>query len=540
MLSWSFDNMEFGIIVALLVGIVFFLYGLENLSHEIQMVARERIKKVIGLATKNRWVGAVVGAIATASIQSSSAFTAIVISFVDSSLITFRQAVPLIIGANVGTTITAQLIALNIEELGPLLILLGFVVALVRKYRIIGKSIFYLGFILFAMSLISSAVQPLKSEGWMYQPWANNIISGLVAGIFITILAQSSSVTTGLAVIFAEQGLISLPVAVATVIGANIGTTSTAAIVAARMDEYGKRTAYSHILYNVIGAAAVMLVFNYFIIFVESFGMSPGHMVANAHTLFNVLSAIVFLVFFDWFIRIVEFVQPAKKEEIVFETKYITEEPPADTPTALSLSKKEIQNIARATNELFSSIRLILVENKDEIKHAKKLEEYSDFLNKRISHYLFELSKRKMSKYEAEELSFQIRLSNSYEQLADTAMNFIESVEYMEEIGISLSPTSKYYLDILFKRMNEMVGMLVEERKFDRKRLRKIKKNSKEIEKYISKYYRENVREIAKEFEGLHIGAVFTEILANVEACSEKIITVAEILYSAQPKTKEL
>ncbi len=532
--------MEFGVVVALLVGIVLFLYGLENLSNEIQMVARERIKRIISGATKNRWVGAVVGAIATASIQSSSAFTAIVISFVDSSLMTFRQAVPLIIGANIGTTITAQLIALNIEELGPSLILLGFAVALVRKYRIIGKSIFYLGFILFAMSLISSAIQPLKSEGWMNQPWANNIISGVIAGIIITIIAQSSSVTTGLAVIFAEQGLISLPVAVAAVVGANIGTTSTAAIVATRVDEYGKRTAYSHILYNIVGAAIVLLVFNYFMMAVESFGMSPGHMVANAHTLFNVISAVMFLIFFNWFVGAVEVLQPAKKEEIVFETKYITEEPPRDTTTALSLSKKEIQNLARAMNELFSCVKLILVEEKDEMKHARKLEEYSDFLNKKISQHLFAVSKRKMSKREAEEVSFQIRLSNSYEQLADTAMNFIEVAEYMKETGLSLSPTSKYYLNILLDRMNGMVGMLVEKRKFGRKELGRIKENANEIEKYISKYYRENVREIAKEFEGLHMGAIFTEILANVEACSEKVITVAELLYSAAPETKEL
>ncbi|MEM2948042.1 MAG: Na/Pi symporter [Candidatus Anstonellales archaeon] len=528
--------MEIEIFVGIIVGIILFLYGLEHLSAEVQMVAREKIKRVVEKAAKNRWVGAFVGAIATATIQSSTAFTSIVISFVDSSLLTFRQAVPLIIGANVGTTITAQLVALNMEELGPLLIILGFAIALIKKYRIIGKSIFYLGFILFALTLIATATEPLKNDTVFRQGWTDNILSGLLAGIVMTIIMQSSSVTTGLAVILAESGVIGIPVAVAAVLGANIGTTFTAAIISTQVDEYGKRAAYSHILYNVIGVVVVLFVFNQFVAIVQGFGMSPGHVVANAHTLFNLIAAFVFLVFFNWFVGIVERIQPAKKEELVFETKYITEEPPKDSATAISLSEKEIQNLAKTTTELFSSVRLILVEEKNEIKHAKKLEEYSDFLNKKISQYLFNVSKRKLSRYEAEELSYQIRLSNSYEQLADTVMNFIEIAEYMKETGLSLSPTSKYYLNILLDRMDGMVGLLNEKRKFSEKGMKKIRKNADEIEKYISKYYRENVREIAKEFEGLHMGAIFTEILANVEACSEKITAVAEILHSRKKK----
>lgn len=523
--------MGFEIIVALLVGIVLFLYGLENLSHEIQMVAKERMKKIISGATKNRWVGAVVGAVATASIQSSSAFTAIVINFVDSSLMTFRQAVPLVIGANVGTTITAQLIALNIEELGPLLIILGFGVALVKKYKIIGKGIFYLGFVLFAMSLISSTTEPLKTEGWIGQPWTESIITGVIAGIFVTILAQSSSVTTGLAVIFAEHGLISMPVAVAAVIGANIGTTSTAAIVAAKLDEYAKRAAYSHILYNIIGAMVVFVIFNHFVALVEQFGMSPGHMVANAHTLFNVIAAVVFLLFYNQFVEIVENVQPARKKEIIFEAEYVGGVMPDSNEEALLVSEKEIHNMAVAVMELFSSVKITLVEGRDEIKHAKKLEEYTDYLNKSIGNYLFEFSKRKLSREDAKMVSLQIRLSNSYEQLADIAFKIVESAEYLEETGLSLSPTSKYYLDILLGEVNEMTGILASKEKFSKKELEKIKKSARKIDEHINTYYKENITEISKEFEGLHAGAVFTEILANVESSSERIRTIAEIQY---------
>lgn len=523
--------MGYEIIVALLVGVVLFLYGLENLSHEIQTVARGSIKKIISGATKNRWVGAVVGAAATASIQSSSAFTAIVINFVDSSLITFRQAVPLIIGANIGTTITAQLIALNIEELGPILILFGFGVALVKKYRIIGKGIFYLGFILFAMSLISAAIEPLKSEGWISQPWVDNIIGGVIAGIFITILAQSSSVTTGLAVIFAEQGLISMPVAVAAVIGANIGTTSTAAIVSAKLDEYAKRAAYSHIIYNVIGAAMVFAIFSYFVAFVEQLGMSPGHMVANAHTLFNIMAAVVFLLFYDQFVKIVEKVQPVRKKEIVFEAEYVGGTVPENNKEALLVSEKEIHNMALAVMEMFNSVKATLVEGRDETKHAKKLEDYTDYLNKRIGNYLFEFSKRKLSRKDAKTVSLQIRLSNSYEQLADIAFKIAESAEYLEETGLSLSPTSKYYLDILLGEINEMTGVLASKKKFGKKELEKIKKSARKIDEHINIYYKENIAEISKEFEGLHAGAVFTEILANVESSSERIRTIAGMRY---------
>jgi phosphate:Na+ symporter len=201
-------------------------------------------------------VGVVIGAIFTAVIQSSSATSVITIGLVNAGVLSFKNSVGIIFGANIGTTVTAQLVAFKLTAFAPLFIVVGFALSLVRtRASIFGKSIFYFGFVFFSLNLISSSLQPLHNEPTLleYLLRPQNPLLAVLAGCVFTALVQSSSVTTGLAIIFTQQGLLGLENAVPIIVGANIGTTATALIAMFNMDLAAKKTALSHFLFNVGG-----------------------------------------------------------------------------------------------------------------------------------------------------------------------------------------------------------------------------------------------------------------------------------------------
>jgi phosphate:Na+ symporter len=201
-------------------------------------------------------VGVVIGAIFTAVIQSSSATSVITIGLVNAGVLSFKNSVGIIFGANIGTTVTAQLVAFKLTAFAPLFIVVGFALSLVRtRASIFGKSIFYFGFVFFSLNLISSSLQPLHNEPTLleYLLRPQNPLLAVLAGCVFTALVQSSSVATGLAIIFTQQGLLGLENAVPIIVGANIGTTATALIAMFNMDLAAKKTALSHFLFNVGG-----------------------------------------------------------------------------------------------------------------------------------------------------------------------------------------------------------------------------------------------------------------------------------------------
>lgn len=244
------------VIMAGITAIILFVFGLENFSKEIEKITGDHFRKSLSRATKIPVLGVLIGAFVTAVIQSSSATSVITISLVNAGVLSFENSVGIIFGSNIGTTITAQLVAFKLTAFAPLFIIFGFILSLTRsRYSIFGKTIFYFGFVFFSLNLISSSLQPLQNNKILIDVLTkqHNLLYAILFGCLFTSIVQSSSVTTGLAIIFTQQGLLSLENAVPLIMGANIGTTATALIAMFNMDIAAKKTALSHFLFNVGG-----------------------------------------------------------------------------------------------------------------------------------------------------------------------------------------------------------------------------------------------------------------------------------------------
>jgi Na/Pi-cotransporter len=286
-------------VFAAISAIVLFLYGLQGFSSELRAVGGEVLQNWLGRVTENKWLGFMVGALATAVVQSSSAVTALTVALVDASAISFRPSLGVLLGANVGTTATAWLVSFKLSGIGPIFIVFGALIsAIPTRIKFAGKAIFYFGLIFFALDLISSELTPLRDQPWFVDwvamakaPWM-----GVLTGVIFTAVIQSSSVTTGVAILLVLQGILPASAAIPIVVGANVGSTSTALVASMGMGKIAQATAVTNFLFNLIGLLLFSPFLSLFAEMVIEFAGSPAMAVAWAHLLFNGAVALLFLI----------------------------------------------------------------------------------------------------------------------------------------------------------------------------------------------------------------------------------------------------
>ncbi|HYP72386.1 MAG TPA: Na/Pi symporter [Variovorax sp.] len=281
--------------------IALFLYGLSGFSRELLDAGGARLTLWLGKATSNRYVAAFLGAVFTAFIQSSTAVTALAISLVDGGMLRFAAALAILLGANVGTTTTAWLVSFKLTALGPICLSIGALVSALApaRWKPVGKVLFYFGFVLFALDLIGGAMAPLGQSPAVVSALAhaNSPWVGVPAGILVTIVLQSSSITTGLAVVLVQQQVLTTEAAIYLVVGANVGTTVTGLIASASMGMLARKTAWINTGFKVAGALLFAPTLVLFAQAVVRAAPSPEMAVALAHLIFNVVSSTLFLVF---------------------------------------------------------------------------------------------------------------------------------------------------------------------------------------------------------------------------------------------------
>ncbi|MCC5944908.1 MAG: Na/Pi cotransporter family protein [Bernardetiaceae bacterium] len=282
----------FNTAITAVAAITLFLFSLRGFSKELQELGADKLNVWLTKITKNRLQGFLLGALITAIIQSSSAVSSITVALVDSGVISFYNSLSILIGANLGTTFTAWLVAFKLDNLGSILLILGTVVSIIPfRVQLVGKSIFYLGLILFSLQQISIALKPL-SDNPEFVSWlgrADHIAIGIIAGTVITAVVQSSSVTTGLTIILSSQGLLGLTGAIAIVVGSNLGTTSTALLASLSLSRNAKRAAVANLIFNVLGLLVFIPVTPFFIRLIEQIDTSLDYQVAIGHLIFNLV-----------------------------------------------------------------------------------------------------------------------------------------------------------------------------------------------------------------------------------------------------------
>lgn len=301
------------IIIPVLSLIAIFLFGVQKFSKQIHQAADEGFGRLLRTATSTRLRGLLLGTTFTSIIQSSTATTVILASLVSAGMLPFENSLGVIFGANIGTTVTSQLIAFHIPNVAPYLILLGFIITYVgRSHQTLGKAIFYFGLIFFSLSLISLYLEPIKGNPEALSLFSNvsSIYGAMLIGAFFTAVIQSSSVTAGLTIVLAGSGLLNLEQAIGLVIGANLGTTTTTLLASLTMHVGARRVAMAHFLFNLIGIVLFLPIIGGYVMFIANLGGPIEQQIANAHIIFNISCAALFMIFTKPFFRLMNFIVP--------------------------------------------------------------------------------------------------------------------------------------------------------------------------------------------------------------------------------------
>jgi phosphate:Na+ symporter len=442
------------LIFGLVGGLGLFLFGMKIMSEGLQKIAGAQMRKILAALTNNRVVGTLVGIAVTAIIQSSSATTVMVVGFVNAGLISLVQSIGVILGANIGTTVTAQLIAFKITKYALPAIGIGAGLKLFsrsRKWIYLGEVVLGFGILFFGLQTMEQAFVPLRSSQEFRDIFimvGDHHLLAVLIGAILTIIVQSSSATIGITIALAGTGLLSFEGSVALILGENIGTTVTANLAAIGTNLAARRTAFAHFLFNAIGVTYMLLLLPYFVNFINSltpedadfiiqtqqqaqaFGGQIGDKpfiarhIANTHTLFNVINTLVFLPLVGILAKLTTFVIRGSDEEMEFHLKFIDNRVLNTPPIALGQAKAETKRMGQITLEMLDETRSFLKDsNEKHLEPLQKKEDLVDLLQREITDFLVALSQKSISQETSREIASMMHIVNDLERVGDHCEN---------------------------------------------------------------------------------------------------------------------
>ena len=452
--------MTFTDVMGLLGGLALFLYGMQMMSSGLENVAGNKMKQILEKLTANRFVGVLVGAGITAVIQSSSATTVMVVGFVNSGMMTLRQAVWIIMGANIGTTITGQLIALDVGAFAPIIAFIG--VAMIvflknEKLHHIGSILAGLGVLFIGMDMMSGAMKPLaNSEEFVgLLTKFENPVLGILAGTVFTALIQSSSASVGILQALANSGVIGLSSAAFVLFGQNIGTCVTALLASIGTNRNARRTTVIHISFNVIGTVifTTLCLVTPLIAFMESLTpTNPSAQIANLHTTFNVVTSLLLIPFGGLLTLLAEKLLPDKgdkKEEgptlhYLLDLSHINADKLGVTAISMEGIRKELQRMLDMAREnVIGAFWVFAKKDIEQFKEIEQREAYVDFLNKEISKYITKAAAYDNTQSGSQQFNSYFTITSNIERLSDHAINNAGYSRILEEKQIQFSEAAE-------------------------------------------------------------------------------------------------
>lgn len=416
----------FIVFIGLLGGFAIFIYGMKIASEGLQKVAGKKLKSIMEKLTGNRLMGVIIGTLVTIVDQSSGATTVMLVSFATATLITLPQALGVILGADIGTTFTVQLIAFKIYEYSLLIVSIGFLLMFLskkKKYRYIGQVFLGIGFIFFGMQIMAAKVAPLTEYPAVvdiFMIFSQKPLTGVIAGAIFTGLIQSSAAVIGLILTMSMQGLVDLSGAIPILLGANIGTCVTALLASTGASREGKRVALAHIFFKIFGVVIFFLLLGPFTRFVSLSSNNLPRQIANAHSLFNISIAVIFLPFIPLYVRFINVLIPRKKEEEKFGPKYLDPRI-LDTPVlALEQAKRELLREADIVLKMLrESIQVFAHSDTDLMERIKIRDNDVDTLHLALVSYLTTLGQGTLTDEESRsEIEF-LYITDDLESIGD-------------------------------------------------------------------------------------------------------------------------
>ena len=530
-------------ILGLLGGLALFLYGMQMMSNGLEDAAGNKMKKILEKLTSNRFLGVAVGAGITAVIQSSSATTVMVVGFVNSGMMTLKQAVWIIMGANIGTTITGQLIALDVGVMAPLMAFIG--VAMIvflkaPKVHHIGKILAGLGVLFIGMGMMSDSMVPLRESQMFINLMTkfSNPVLGILAGALFTAVIQSSSASVGILQALAIAGVIDFKAAVFVLFGQNIGTCITAVLASIGTSRSAKRTTAIHLMFNLIGTAVFTTACLLLPITEWVAGFTDGNIsqqIANMHTIFNITTTILLLPFGVYLAKFTEKILPDSRGESITTLSGLTDEfrrgriNLGATAVHTDLLKQEISRmISLATENMRKAYKAVLESDTSTLSEITQTEETIDSLNKEISQYISKILVHNNNRQNVADIEQYFLISGNTERIGDHALNIAGYTQVIKDKSIEFSKGAREEIakmqEITSVALDKALNMEEDKNAW----LDDVNKIEQQIDDMTNLYRESHLERMRKGECSEEACILYSELLTDFERVGDHILNIAE------------
>lgn len=540
------------LIITLMGGLGLFLFGMNFMSQGLQKAAGSKLRGILEAMTKNKLIAVVFGALFTALIQSSGATTVMVVSFVNSGLMTLSQAIGIIFGANIGTTITSQLVSFDLTAAAPVILFIGAVMVMFGRKPMakkIGEAVLGFGALFMGISVMSEAMAELKEYDGVLRALSGltNPLVAILIGVIITVIVQSSSVTVSILLLMANQGLVGLAVCFYFVLGCNIGSCTPAVLASLSGKKEAKRAALIHLMFNVFGMIIIGLLlvvgmepFSDFIMTIS--GGNIGRCVANADTLYKIFQTVIFLPFTKQFIALTYKLVPGEDaEEEAFSLKYIGMKK-VFTPTTVVLETiQEIERMGNMAKENLSrAMDALFTGNEEEISKVYEQEKEIDFLSREITDYLVKINQLELPVADASRIGGLFHVVNDIERIGDHAENIADAAVQLREENLEFTRKGNKELS----EMHAKVMQIVEEAlkmfaTMDTSYQAEVLTLENEIDTMERELQRSHIRRMAKGKCTPQAGVIFTDLITGLERVGDHATNIAFSILQNDPAEEE-
>ncbi len=525
-------------------GVVLFLIGIVRLSSTTQKIIDIRIKHYIKYAVERPFYGLLTGAVTTVFFQSSSASIALTIGLVSAGLISFYSSLAIILGADIGTTLTAQFVVWKFTEISPVFISAGGSLWLIGrgKWKLAGETLFYFGLIFFGLELVNIAAEPLKKSPAFLSFFAEtkNPLFGIALGIVVTGIVHASAIPIGILVILAQQDIVLLENALPVVMGANVGTTVTALLVGAVATVSGKRSAVSHLVFKCTGVLLFLIFMPYFLELLKTISASTAQQIVLAHFLLNLLIVLLFVFFLKPFARLVNKIMPGKDETLPLWPEFLDQNDLSDCQKALDDVQKELQREMVIVRKMFmSSIDLITDLKEGREKDISYIEMVVNNLRTQIIKFLWQVSARQLSVKLSQKLFAYTAIADDIESIGNHVILMTDLIHQKSAKKIRFSESGELevaeIISLVNRNLDDAMTIIAEP---DDQKIREVIGREEVIDIKVKNSREKHIRRFHKRQCRAEAGPFFVELLIHLERISDHCNNIAE--YVADIKEKPL
>ena len=519
-------------------GLGLFLFGIQIMASGMQKAAGDSFRHILEILTNKPVLGVLTGIVLTFLVQSSSTASVMVVGFANAGLMNLSQAVSVIIGSNIGTTVTAQIISFKIGVIAFPAIGIGSILNFFgrrRFQRYLGQTVLGFGLLFLGMTTMSEGMSPLRDlEAFhtMLFQFSEYPILGIIAGAIFTALVQSSSAATGVIIALTLQDLIPFYSAVPLVLGTNIGTSITAVLASIGANVAARRAAVAHVLFNVLGVALALAILGPFTDIILETATTVPRQVANTHTAFNLLNTFIFVIFLKQFTRLICRIIPGEEEKMDFGPKYLDKRILKTPGIAIGSVKQELLRMAGIAREMLGeSIGVFLNDDLKKIKHINQMEDLIDGLEKEINVYLSELSQHSMSMEQSKMVGNLMSAANDLERVGDHSENIMQLSEIKTEERLPFSTTALEEISLLYNKVDKMLEKAISAMENDDKELAKqVVKEDDEVDGLEKSLRKRHIDRINTKKCYPQAGVIYLDLLSNLERIGDHANNIADLV----------